>query len=142
MIGQTFPSDPAKDSTGIGDIVLLDMVAFKQDRGLWGVGPGLNHSHLETSADQQPKLGNGDHCSSIEYENQGLAMGCIGSTTFQFWWRWFQAPLSNSCCFSRFSIRSRAKVNSFNSAHVNPFRIIICGQRPFNDGQENPHRYY
>lgn len=41
IIGQTFPETPLLDATGISDLVLLDVVAFKQNWGLLGIGMGL-----------------------------------------------------------------------------------------------------
>ncbi len=41
IIGQTFPETPQLDATGISDLVLLDIVAFKQNWGLLGIGTGL-----------------------------------------------------------------------------------------------------
>ncbi len=41
IIGQTFPNTPSLNATGLSDIVLLDVIAFKQDWGLFGIGPGL-----------------------------------------------------------------------------------------------------
>lgn len=41
LIGQTYPAKPALDATGLSDLILLDLVAFKQKWGLLGVGPGL-----------------------------------------------------------------------------------------------------
>ena len=41
IIGQTYPKNPAFDATGLSDIILLDVVAFKQKWGLLGIGPGL-----------------------------------------------------------------------------------------------------
>ncbi len=41
VISQTFPSSSQLDATGISDIVLLDVIAFKQNWGLLGVGTGL-----------------------------------------------------------------------------------------------------
>lgn len=41
LIGQTYPSKPALDATGLSDLIVLDLVAFKQKWGLLGIGPGL-----------------------------------------------------------------------------------------------------
>jgi hypothetical protein len=41
IISQTFPDTAQLDATGISDIVLLDVVAFKQKWGLLGIGTGL-----------------------------------------------------------------------------------------------------
>ena len=41
VISQTFPNATQFDATGISDIVLLDVVAFKQKWGLVGIGTGL-----------------------------------------------------------------------------------------------------
>lgn len=41
IIGQTFPENPALDATGLSDLIVLDVIAFKKEWGLLGVGPGL-----------------------------------------------------------------------------------------------------
>jgi hypothetical protein len=41
LIGQTFPKQPALDATGLSDLILADLVAFKKGWGIVGVGPGL-----------------------------------------------------------------------------------------------------
>lgn len=41
VISQTFPDSSKLDATGISDVILLDMVAFKQKWGLLGIGTGL-----------------------------------------------------------------------------------------------------
>jgi len=41
LIGQTYPNNPSFDATGLGDVIILDLVAFKQKWGLLGIGPGL-----------------------------------------------------------------------------------------------------
>jgi hypothetical protein len=41
IIGQTYPEKSTLDATGLSDIILLDVIAFKQKWGLLGIGPGL-----------------------------------------------------------------------------------------------------
>ncbi|MBP6186027.1 MAG: hypothetical protein KA479_13880 [Saprospiraceae bacterium] len=41
IIGQTFTETPALDATGLSDIIVADLVAFKQSWGIIGGGPGL-----------------------------------------------------------------------------------------------------
>jgi hypothetical protein len=41
IIGQTYPETPSLDATGLSDLILLDVVAFKKKWGLLGVGPGI-----------------------------------------------------------------------------------------------------
>ena len=41
LISQTFPSKPALDATGLSDLIIADLVAFKQSWGIVGGGPGL-----------------------------------------------------------------------------------------------------
>jgi hypothetical protein len=41
IISQTYPKQPPLDATGLSDLILLDVVAFKQKWGLLGAGPGL-----------------------------------------------------------------------------------------------------
>jgi hypothetical protein len=41
IIGQTYPAKPALDATGLSDIIIADLVAFKKSWGIIGGGPGL-----------------------------------------------------------------------------------------------------
>ena len=41
FISQTYPEQPTLDATGLSDIILADLVAFKQPWGIMGGGPGL-----------------------------------------------------------------------------------------------------
>nr|WP_214460635.1 hypothetical protein [Flavihumibacter fluvii] len=41
IIGQTFPSKPALDGTGLSDLILADLIASKRSWGIIGGGPGL-----------------------------------------------------------------------------------------------------
>lgn len=41
IIGQSFPTKPALDATGLSDLILADLIAFKKSWGIIGGGPGL-----------------------------------------------------------------------------------------------------
>lgn len=41
IIGQTFPAKPSLDATGLSDLIIADLVAFKQKWGIIGGGPVL-----------------------------------------------------------------------------------------------------
>lgn len=41
IIGQTYPMSSNLDATGLSDLVIIDIIAFKKDWGILGVGPGL-----------------------------------------------------------------------------------------------------
>ena len=82
VISQTFPGSPQLDATGISDVVLLDVVAFKQKWGLLGIGTGLI---MPTAS---PKiLGSGKWSSGISgvvlnTKTKGLQFGVL----FQQYW--------------------------------------------------------
>ena len=40
IVSQTFPNNVG-DATGLSDFILIDVIAFKQKKGLFGVGPAL-----------------------------------------------------------------------------------------------------
>ena len=82
VISQTFPNTASLDATGISDVILLDVVAFKQKWGLLGVGTGLI---MPTAS---PKvLGTGKWSSGISgvvlnTKTKGLQYGVL----FQQYW--------------------------------------------------------
>lgn len=82
VISQTFPNSAQLDATGISDVILLDVVAFKQNWGLLGVGTGLI---VPTAS---PKiLGTGKWSSGISgvvlnTKTKGLQYGVL----FQQYW--------------------------------------------------------
>jgi len=82
LIGQTFPNTPQLDATGISDIIVLDVVAFKQDWGLLGIGSGLI---IPTASSDY--LGTGKWSSGISgvllnTKTKGLQFGAL----FQQYW--------------------------------------------------------
>jgi hypothetical protein len=84
MVGQTFPSDPAKDGTGIGDIILLDVVAFKQDWGLLGVGPGLIIPTMKPEQISSRKWATGITAVALNTKTKGLQWGALAQQFFSF----------------------------------------------------------
>jgi len=40
IVSQTFPNNIG-DATGLSDFIIIDVIAFKQEKGLFGVGPAL-----------------------------------------------------------------------------------------------------
>jgi hypothetical protein len=82
VISQTFPNSPQLDATGISDIVLLDVVAFKQKWGLLGIGTGL---FIPTASSDY--LGTGKWSTGItgvvlNTQTKGLQYGVL----FQQYW--------------------------------------------------------
>lgn len=82
LISQTFPNSKQLDATGISDIVLLDVIAFKQKWGVLGIGTGLI---IPTAS---PKiLGTGKWSSGVSgvvlnTKTKGLQYGVL----FQQYW--------------------------------------------------------
>jgi len=84
VIGQTFPENPNLDATGLSDLIILDVVAFKQDWGLLGVGPGLI---IPTATD--PAIGSGKWSTGLtgvylNTKTKGLQFGALVQQFFSF----------------------------------------------------------
>ena len=84
IIGQTFPESPSLDATGLSDLVLLDLVAFKKSWGLIGVGPGL----IIPTTNPQPISG-GKWCVGItgvalNTKTKGTQFGVLVQQFFSF----------------------------------------------------------
>lgn len=84
IIGQTYPTKPALDATGLSDLVVLDLIAFKKKWGLLGVGPGLV---IPTMNPQQ--ISGGKWCAgltgvALNTKTKGLQFGVLVQQFFSF----------------------------------------------------------
>ncbi len=84
VIGQSYPQESALDATGLSDIILLDVVAFKQKWGLLGIGPGLI---IPTMNPEQ--ISGGKWCAGISgvvlnTKTKGLQFGILAQQFFSF----------------------------------------------------------
>jgi hypothetical protein len=77
IIGQTFENTPSLNATGLSDLIILDVIAFKQNWGLLGIGPGLI-----IPAATEPALGSGKWSAGItavylNTKTKGLQFGAL-----------------------------------------------------------------
>jgi hypothetical protein len=84
MIGQTFPANPAKNGTGFGDLIILDVVAIKQKWGLLGVGPGLIIPTMNPEQISSRKWATGITAVILNTKTKGLQWGALAQQFFTF----------------------------------------------------------
>ena len=82
IIGQTFPNSPQLDATGLSDLVLLDVVAFKQKWGLLGIGTGLIIPTASSSFLGTGKWSSGISGVVLNTKTKGVQYGVL----FQQYW--------------------------------------------------------
>jgi len=82
LIGQTFPQTPQLNATGISDIVLLDVIAFKQNWGLLGIGTGLIMPTASSDFLGTGKWSSGISGVVLNTKTKGLQFGVL----FQQYW--------------------------------------------------------
>jgi len=82
VASQTFPNN-AGDATGLSDLILIDVIAFKQKKGLFGVGPVLI---MPTASSEY--LGSGKWSTGLAgvYMTKafGLTLGILGQQFVSF----------------------------------------------------------
>ncbi len=84
LISQTYPEKPSLDATGLSDVFLLDVVAFKQKWGLLGIGPGLIIPAMNPS-----QISGGKWCAGISgvilnTKTKGLQFGVLAQQYISF----------------------------------------------------------
>jgi len=84
LIGQTFPKNPSQDATGLSDLILLDVVAFKQKWGLLGIGPGLIIPTYNPEAISGGKWCIGLSGVALNTKTKGLQFGLLFQQFFSF----------------------------------------------------------
>jgi hypothetical protein len=84
IIGQTFPENSKQNATGLGDLVLLDVVAFKQSWGLLGAGPGLIIPVMKPEPISSRKWSAGATVVALNTKTKGLQWGALAQQFFSF----------------------------------------------------------
>ncbi len=77
IIGQTFPENPELDATGLSDIIILDLIAFKQKWGLLGVGPGIIIPTMQPKSISSGKWSAGFTGVALNTKTKGLQFGVL-----------------------------------------------------------------
>jgi hypothetical protein len=84
IISQTYPAKPSFDATGLSDLILLDLVAFKQKWGLLGVGPGLIIPMVNPQQISGGKWCAGVTAVALNTKTKGLQFGVLVQQFFSF----------------------------------------------------------
>lgn len=84
LIAQTYPEKPSLDATGLSDLIIADLIAFKQKWGIVGVGPGLL---IPTNNPEQ--ISGGKWCAGLasvilNTQTKGLIYGALLQQYFSF----------------------------------------------------------
>jgi hypothetical protein len=77
IIGQTYPENPSLDATGLSDIIILDLIAFKQKWGLLGVGPGIIIPTMYPKSISSGKWSAGFTSVALNTKTKGLQFGAL-----------------------------------------------------------------
>ena len=83
IVSQTFP-DHVGDATGLSDFILIDVVAFKLKKGLFGIGPALI---MPTATSEYLGAGKWSAGASRQFmvaKAFGLSLGILGQQFFSF----------------------------------------------------------
>ncbi|MGL6268772.1 MAG: hypothetical protein ACRC2O_12650 [Chitinophagaceae bacterium] len=84
LVSQTFPENQSMNGTGMADIILLDVVAFKKKWGLWGVGPGLIIPTMNPSQISSRKWAAGATGVYLNTSVKGIQWGALAEQFFSF----------------------------------------------------------
>jgi len=77
IIGQTYPGQPELDATGLSDIIILDLIAFKQKWGLLGAGPGIIIPTMYPKSISSGKWSAGFTGVALNTKTKGLQFGVL-----------------------------------------------------------------
>jgi hypothetical protein len=77
IIGQTYPESPELDATGLSDVIILDLIAFKQKWGLLGVGPGIIIPTMYPKSISSGKWSAGFTAVALNTKTKGLQFGVL-----------------------------------------------------------------
>jgi hypothetical protein len=77
IIGQTFPETPELDATGLSDVIILDLIAFKQKWGLLGIGPGIIIPTMYPKSISSGKWSAGFTAVALNTKTKGLQFGVL-----------------------------------------------------------------
>jgi hypothetical protein len=84
LVSQTYPENRNLDGTGMADIVLLDVVAFKKKWGLLGAGPGLIIPTMNPDQISSRKWATGLTGVVLNTKTKGLQWGVLAQQFFSF----------------------------------------------------------
>jgi hypothetical protein len=84
LIGQTYPQKPSLNATGLSDVILLDVIAFKQKWGLLGAGPGLIIPTYNPESISGGKWCIGFTGVALNTKTKGLQWGMLFQQFFSF----------------------------------------------------------
>lgn len=84
FISQTLPATPALNATGLSDLIVLDLVAFKQSWGLLGAGPGLVIPTVTPAAISGGKWCTGLTAVALNTKTKGVQFGVLAQQFFSF----------------------------------------------------------
>jgi hypothetical protein len=84
LIGQSFPAMQQKDATGLGDLIILDAIAFKKKFGLLGVGPALIIPVMKPEQISGRKWGAGVTGVYLNTATKGIQWGALAEQFFTF----------------------------------------------------------
>jgi hypothetical protein len=84
LIGQTYPAKPSLDATGLSDMIIADLIAFKQKWGIIGAGPGLL-----IPTNQPEQISGGKWCAGLasvilNTKTKGFIYGALVQQYFSF----------------------------------------------------------
>lgn len=82
IIGQTYPAKPALNATGLSDLIVLDLIAFKKKWGLLGAGPGLIIPTMKPEAISAGKWCAGITAVALNTKTKGLQFGVLAQQFF------------------------------------------------------------
>ncbi|MBK6282141.1 MAG: hypothetical protein IPF54_05260 [Draconibacterium sp.] len=102
IIGQTFPENPELDATGLSDIIILDLIAFKQKWGLLGVGPGIIIPTMQPKSISSGKWKCRFYRCCFKYKTKGLQFGVLVQQFFSVAGS-SDRPDKTLCCFNPYS---------------------------------------
>jgi hypothetical protein len=84
IIGQTYPEAASLNATGVADLILLDVVAFKKSWGLLGAGPGFIIPVMQPVQISSRKWGTGLTLVMLNTKTKGLQWGALAQQFFSF----------------------------------------------------------
>lgn len=84
VIGQTFPQNNTANATGLSDLVLLDVIAFKQKWGLLGAGPGFIIPTMKPESISSRKWASGVTAVALNTKTKGIQWGALAQQFFSF----------------------------------------------------------
>ena len=104
IIGQTYPETPELDATALSDVILLDLIAFKQKWGLLGVGPGIIIPTMNPKPITSGKWSAGFTAVALNTKTKGCSLAFWFSNS-SVWRVPATGQRKTLCCFNPYSIK-------------------------------------